>query len=234
MKNTNDCIACERDICTVKHVYSGAALAEFSKKKTQSWYKKGEFIVREGDPIHGIFFLQEGKTKIFSSSISGAQQIVRLCSSGESLCFRGYGRKNYISSVMALEDSFVCFFSNEDLMPIFSTPELSMMLIKYLGDELEVAERRLKYLMQMNVREKVAEALLFMKKSFGVNEKNELNVYMSREDIAAIAGTSQELVIRQLSEFEKDKYIDRREHKNIALLNEKVLQDMVSKYHVFT
>lgn len=89
--------------------------------------------------------------------------------------------------------------------------------------------------MQMNVREKTAEALLFMKKSFGVNKKNELDVYMSRKDIAAIAGTSEELIIRQLSEFEREKLIERRNHGSIiGLLDEKGLNLLISKYNTFS
>ena len=72
-----------------------------------------------------------------------------------------------------------------------------------------------------------------MKKSFGINENNELDVYMSRKDVAAIAGTSEELIIRQLSEFEKEKIIERRDRgSKIALLDVKRLNELISKYTV--
>jgi CRP/FNR family transcriptional regulator len=120
-------------------------------------------------------------------------------------------------------------------MGVCNVSQLSNHLVSYLGNELEIAENRLKYLMQMNVREKTAEALLFIRKSFGLNDNNELNVYISRKDIAAIAGTSEELIIRQLSEFEKEKLIERRNHGSIiGFLDENRLIKLVSKYNVFS
>ena len=56
---------------------------------------------------------------------------------------------------------------------------------------------------------------------------------MSRKDVAAIAGTSEELIIRQLSDFEKEKLIERRDHgSKIALLDEKRLNQLISKYNI--
>ncbi len=204
-------------------------------KKHQSDYLQGQFIIHEGNPILGIFFVQKGKVKVFSEGLNGTPQIVRLVQAGESLCFRGWGRTTYLTNSVTLEDSRICFFENKNFMQLCDLSLLSIHLVTYLGNELEIAEKRLKYLMQMNVREKTAEALLFMKKSFGVNTNNELDVYMSRKDIAAIAGTSEELIIRQLSEFEKEKLIIRRDHgSKIGLLNEKKLSQLISKYNVLS
>jgi len=229
------CKNCQSPSCFFKQYGSSIDLHLIDAKNNQSDYLQGEYIIHEGNPIHGLFFLQQGKVKIFSSGLNGTPQIVRLVQAGESLCFRGYGRTTYLTSSVTLEDSRVCFFETKDFMQVCDISQLSMHLISYLGDELEIAEKRLKYLMQMNVREKTAEALLFMKKSFGVNIKNELDVYMSRKDIAAIAGTSEELIIRQLSEFEKEKLIERRDHgSKIGLLDEKKLKLLISKYNVLS
>jgi CRP-like cAMP-binding protein len=201
-------------------------------KKQQSDFLQGQYVIHEGSPIDGLFFLQKGKIKIFSSGLNGTPQIVRLVHAGESLCFRGYGRKTYLTDSVTLEDSRICFFESKDFVKLCDLSLLSIHLVSYLGNELEIAEKRLKYLMQMNVREKTAEALLFMKKSFGVNINNELDVYLSRKDIAAIAGTSEELIIRQLSEFEKERLIARKDHgTRIALLDENGLFKLINKYN---
>jgi len=227
------CKDCQSQACFLK--INGKSLNHtlIESKKIQTLYLQGEYIIHENDPIHGLYFVGNGKVKIFSNGRDEIQQIVRLVQTGESLCFRGWGRTTYLTSSVALEDSRICFFESKDFMQVCDISELSMHLITYLGNELELAEKRLKFLMQMNVREKTAEALLFIKKSFGTNNMNELDVYMSRKDIAAIAGTSEELIIRQLSEFEKEKLIERRDHgSKIALINETKLELMVSKYNI--
>lgn len=234
-KNFISCNKCTNLSCFFKLYGSFMNHRLIETKKQQSDYTKEKYIIHEGSPIVGIFFVQQGKVKIFSSGLNGTQQIVRLVNAGESLCFRGWGRTVYCSSSVALEDSRTCFFETNDFMKMCNIPQFSDHLVTYLGNELEIADNRLKYLMQMNVREKTAEALLFMKKSFGVNKKNELDVYMSRKDIAAIAGTSEELIIRQLSEFEKEKLIERRNHgSRIGLLDEKGLNQLIRKYNVFS
>ena len=227
------CEQCQNHTCFLKQNGSSISPQVIESKKLQMHYLQGQYIIHEGDPILGLLFVQQGKVKIFSGQ-NGTQHIVRLVQAGESLCFRGYGRTTYLTSSVAMEDSRICFFESNDFMQVCDGHELLKCLISYLGDELEVAEKRLKYLMQMNVREKTAEALLFMKKSFGLNKKHELDVYMSRKDIAAIAGTSEELIIRQLSDFEKEKLIERRVRgSKIALLDEKKLSQLISKYDVF-
>jgi len=234
-QNIISCTKCINHACFFKLFESSINHDLIEEKKHQSDYLQEQFIVREGSPIHGVFFVQQGKVKIFSAGLNGTPQIVRLVKAGESLCFRGYGRENYCSSSVALEDSRICFIKTEDLMQVCDSSELSKYLISYLGNELEIADKRLKYLMQMNVREKTAEALLFMKKSFGLNSMKELDVYMSRKDIAAIAGTSEELIIRQLSEFEKEKLIERRNHgSTIGLLYENGLNLLIRKYNAFS
>jgi CRP-like cAMP-binding protein len=232
-KHLIPCNQCGNTSCFFQQYGSSIDQSLLESKKDQSDYLQGQYIIHEESPINGIFFVQQGKIKIFTSGLNGTPQIVRLVHAGESLCFRGWGRTTYLTSSVTLEDSRICFFESKNFMEVCNISQLSMHLISYLGNELEVAEQRLKYLMQMNVREKTAEALLFMNKSFGINENNELNVYMSRKDVAAIAGTSEELIIRQLSEFEKEKLIERRERgSKIALLDVNRLKQLISKYSV--
>lgn len=226
------CYECTNHSCFFKQYESSINSPMVETKKQQTNYLIGQYIITEGSPILGIYFVQKGKVKIFSYGLNRTPQIVRLVHSGELLCFRGYGRKTYLTNSVTLEDSRICFFNEKDFIEICDLSVLSMHLVTYLGNELEIAEKRLKYLMQMNVREKTAEALLFMKKSFGINKNNELDVYMSRKDIAHIAGTSEEIIIRQLSDFEKEKLIMRKDHgTRIVFLNEQKLEKLIHKYN---
>ena len=231
--NRISCNNCQSSSCFLKQNSSSIDQDLIESKKNQTIYSQGQNIIQEGNPILGLYFIQQGKAKIFTTGMNGTQQIVRLVRDGESLCFRGFGRTTYLTSTDALEECRVCFLESKDFMEVCNISQLSMHIINYLSNELDNAEKRLKYLMQMNVREKTAEALLFMKSSFGVNEKDELDVYMSRKDVAAIAGTSEEIIIRQLSDFEKEKLIERRDHgSKIALLDEKKLVRLISKYNI--
>ena len=67
---------------------------------------------------------------------------------------------------------------------------------------------------------------------FGMNpETKMLNISLSRQDIADIAGTTAGQVTRQLSDFESEKLIARNK-REIIFLNIKGLEDIVSDYKI--
>ena len=76
------------------------------------------------------------------------------------------------------------------------------------------------------MRERLAETLLFLHQTFhedNQQSENLITVTLPREDIANIVGTATETVIRLLSEFKNDKYID-MEGKKIRILNRVALE----------
>ena len=71
---------------------------------------------------------------------------------------------------------------------------------------------------QKTVRQRVAETILYVGKTFGENEDGYLNVTLSREDYAGIVGTATESAIRILSQFKKEGLIS-TEGKMIKIQN---------------
>jgi CRP-like cAMP-binding protein len=84
----------------------------------------------------------------------------------------------------------------------------------------------------MNIREKVAEAFVYMNETFGTdNATKTLNIDLSRQEIADTAGTTSEQVSRQLSNFESEKLISRKKRK-IQILNGQGLENIVRDYKI--
>jgi CRP/FNR family transcriptional regulator len=121
---------------------------------------------------------------------------------------------------VALEDSGVCFIPKELFMGILKKDGvLSMEIMKLLSDDLRKAELSITHLAQKSVRERLAEALLFIKETYGFEEDNQtINLKLSREELANLIGTATETVIRLLSEFKADKVIS-LEGKKIKILD---------------
>ena len=81
--------------------------------------------------------------------------------------------------------------------------------MRFISTELNKAETKVAHLAQKPVRERVAESLLFIKETYGLEADGvTLNVRLSREEIANIVGTATESAIRLLSEFKKDGIIE--------------------------
>jgi CRP/FNR family transcriptional regulator len=98
-----------------------------------------------------------------------------------------------------------------------------MQLMKLLSEDLKFAEHRITDLAQKPVRERVAEALLYLHQTYGLESDGQtISVTMSREDIANIVGTATETTIRLLSELKNDNVIQ-LQGKKIAILNHREL-----------
>ena len=67
----------------------------------------------------------------------------------------------------------------------------------------------------MNVKEKVADALLYLKQMFGVLEDSGVTIDagLTRQDLADIAGINKEQISRVLAELKKEETLDIRGNK---------------------
>jgi CRP/FNR family transcriptional regulator len=102
--------------------------------------------------------------------------------------------------------------------------------MKLLSQDLKNAEHKMIDLAQKPVRERVAEALLYLKNTYGLEDDGvTLSVSMSREDIANIVGTATETAIRLLSEFKNDKLIALN-GKKISIINHEQLVKAANVY----
>lgn len=202
------------------------------KEKICTSYKKGDSIFKEGSRPFGVFCLNKGKVKLVRTGDDGREHIVRLVRPGDPLGYRSLlSGDKYSASAVAIEDCNVCFVPKDLFLGILSSDhELSLEMMRLLSDDLGKAEQHLTHLAQKPVRERVAEALLFIKETYGFEgDEITINASFSREDIANIVGTATETVIRLLSEFNKEELI-KLSGKKIAILN---LEKLVKVANVF-
>lgn len=174
-------------------------------------FKKGQVIFSEGGHPIGLFCVNDGKVKIEHSGIDGKDQIVRMAKGGDVLGYRALlSSERYNASAVALDDTDVCFIPREPFFNVLkNNPNLSLDIIKMLSTELRKAEDTITDLAQKPVRERMAEALLFLKETYGYEADDKtINVILSREDIANLVGTATETAIRLLSEFKKDGIVE--------------------------
>lgn len=208
------------------------ALQDIEKEKICSFYKKGEVIFKEGARPFGIFCLNRGKIKLVKTGDDGREHIVRLVRPGDPLGYRSLlSGDKYNASAVAIEDSGVCFIPKELFIGILAKDsDLTFEMLRLLSDDLKKAELQLTHLAQKPVRERVAEALLFIKETYGFDSDGiTINASFSREDIANIVGTATETAIRLLSELNKDGII-KLSGKKISILN---LEKLIKVANVF-
>lgn len=216
-----DCHRCAKRFTNIFCKAQYDSMNEINDEKICTPYKKGEYIFKEGTRPHGVFCVNRGKIKLVKNGDDGREQITRLVKPGDPLGYRAVLSGDlYSSSAVALEDCGVCFIPKNLFVEILKKDtNLSMEMMKLLSDDLKQAELTITHLAQKPVRERVAEALLFIKETYGFEEDGKtISAQFSREDISNIVGTATETVIRLLSDFNKEKIIS-LQGKKIGILD---------------
>jgi CRP/FNR family transcriptional regulator len=220
-----DCANCTSRESSLFCDLHGHELAELSDSKRCVFYKKGQLVFSAGAYPHGLYCVKAGKIKIFQTGDEGKEQIVRMAKSGDVLGYRSLlSGDTYSASAVVLDESSFCFIPKSYFLHLLETNgNLSMQLMKLLSEELKFAEHRITDIAQKPVRERVAEAILYLIQMYGYDSDGAtLNVTLSREDIANIVGTATETTIRLLSELKNDQVIQLN-GKRITVLNHKEL-----------
>lgn len=207
---TKQCAMSKCEQCIVREFSALKALTKdelvtMSSCKTATTIKKGESLFVEGDNVNGVFCIKEGVCKMTKLSANGKDQIVKLTQRGELL-----GQRSLISdepanlSAIAIEDMEVCFIPKSDILNFFNNNNaFSMSLMKSVCADLKDPDDMMVNLAQKNVKERLAQTLIYLEEKFGVTEDKSLRLQLSREEIASIIGTATESCIRLLSEFKK-------------------------------
>jgi CRP-like cAMP-binding protein len=228
MANCENCII--KELNSLK-VLSEDELTDITRHKSTHFFKKGDILFEEGAHLNGVFCLRNGKCKVTKLSPNGNEQIVRFIQKGELI-----GHRSVISettahlTVTALEDMEACFIPKNKIYESFkSNKEFSIDITRSICTDLDNANLSIANMAQKNVKERLADSLLFFYKTFGVDDEGYLNINLSREEIANSIGTATESSIRLLSQFKKDNLIEIK-GKKIKIINETKLQHITEGY----
>lgn len=185
-------------------------LVKLSDKRKMKTFKKKEVIYQEDSFSAGIFFLSKGKVKTSKINNDGKEFITSLVHEGE---FFGYGalleELPYSDTAVALEESEICIIPREDFFSLlYNSRDVAGAFIRILSNEVKDKEDRLLRLAYNSVRKRVAEALLLLKERYSHGKADPFSMAISREDLANLAGTAPETVIRTLSDFKDERLVE--------------------------
>ncbi|MEO5947847.1 MAG: Crp/Fnr family transcriptional regulator [Chitinophagaceae bacterium] len=211
--------------CFVCRNSSTGWLPAIESNKKNLFFKKGQTIFEEDMKVKGIYFLYSGKAKVHKLWGPEKELILKFAKPSDIIGYRGLGNeKVYPVTATALEPVVVCFFD----LPFFEETlkvnnQLTYQLMKFYANELQEAESRMRDLAHMDVKGRLAQTLLQLKKRFGLNKEGFINITLKRQDIASYTGTTYETLYRTIIELEKDKII-RLTGGKIAILKEAKLE----------
>jgi CRP-like cAMP-binding protein len=218
----NGCDVSNCYLCS--HCTSDWAMAIALHKRNDE-IKKGQQIFKEGDPVTRIYFVYSGKIKVHKRWDAEKELIIRFAKPGDILGHMGLGNESvYPVTTTAIQNSVICsvdlaFFESS----LNVNPKLTYSLMKLFANELQESEKRMRNLVHMPVKERIALALLNLKKQFGTTSQGYIGIELSRQDLSSFAAVAYETLFKVMNEFQQNNWIA-TDGKNIKLLNENELK----------
>jgi CRP/FNR family transcriptional regulator, cyclic AMP receptor protein len=203
-------------------------IVEISLSRT---WKKNSYIFLQGEPLDNVYFIDEGKIKIYKSDINGREQIVTIAKNGEMFPHVGFFRKgSYPANAEVLEKATlvvvpIAKFENV----LIENPELCIKVFKVLGEKIVDLQNRLEEQILNNTYEQIIKLLIRLGEKHGT--KNEdgtviLKNEFTNKDLANMIGTTRETVSRTLTKMKKEELIEIDEQGNM-IINPDTLMDEI-------
>ena len=204
-------------------------LAELASDRNTNLYKKKQTIYSETNRPNCLFYLLKGKVKTYKINDDRKELVTGLYNQGD---FLGHiallENTNYKETAEAIEETELAVIPKEEFESLISnSPEVSRKFIQLLAKNISEKETHLLALAYNSLRKKVADSLLLIFRKYNADRKPGFSIDVSRENLATIAGTATESLIRTLSDFKSEKLIEIRDGA-ILILDEKKLENLIN------
>ena len=185
-------------------------LQEIMLNKITETYKRGSIVYQEGSRMKGFCCVQSGIIKIFQTGFDGKEQIIRFAKPGDIIGYRSVvSNEPACTTTEVIEEAVLCHIPTEILLNLVKTNgNFAVELMKLTCKELGEANSYITDIAQKTVKERLAEILIHLEEEFGEDSQGVLNISLTREELSNIVGTATESIIRLLSEFKAQAYIE--------------------------
>ena len=187
-------------------------------RETRTFLKKSS-VYTEGAVPRFLYYIEKGKVKISKTNDDGKELIINLLGEKQFFGFMSILRgSNQTDNATALEDCSIVTIPKDDFLNLLhANRDVSVNFIKMLAGNVVSQEEHLLNLAYNSVRKRVADTLILLHERYDSKP-----ISMLREDIAALAGTAKETVIRTLTDFREERLIEVEDGKITVLSVDKL------------
>jgi CRP-like cAMP-binding protein len=218
------CTDCLEKSCAAA-VLNQAELNIIDNNRTETEFKKGEVILREGTMISHIIYLKSGLVKEYVKSADGKEQILQIVKKYSYLGLPSlFGDRINHYSYAALEDIKVCFIDLNSFNNLVrqNGKFAYEILVSVSRDSLNNFHRFMSQA-QKKTYGRVADAILYFSRI--IYESNEFEIPFTRREFADLIGMARESTTRVLIKFRQEGILD-LEGRFIRILKPELLQQI--------
>jgi len=212
----------------VETVVGSNTLKYLIENRNVNTYRKKQIIYSQGNHPNRLYYVIKGKVKTFRIHDDGKELVTELYSPGDFLGYIALLEETvYKDTAEALEETELAVIPKEEFEELLNkNPEVTKKFIQLLAKHITENENHLLGLAYNSLRKKVAEALIMLQKKYK-NNQDDFSINISRENLAHIAGTATESLIRTLGDFRHEKLIEINGI-GIKIVNYKNLENMIN------
>lgn len=193
--------------------------------------RKKEVLFSDGEEARGFYAILSGKMKLYKISSEGKEQILHVVSAPESFAEAALFLEGcYPAFAEALVDSQLLFFPKRDFLQLIEeNPQLSINMIVSLSHYLKRFASLIEELSLKEVSARLAKYLmdLSLKSSKEGKNSREVDLDLSKTQLASKLGTISETLSRTLAKMKAKRMIDVKKNK-ILILNREALEELAS------
>lgn len=203
------------------------AIARVAKLKS---VERGAYICHEGQKSSHFHLVQHGKVKIVKHTIFGKDVILDICTAGEIFLIEPIFDDNiYAASAIAVEDSTILMVDRRKLVLYMDqNPGMMRYALKEMAGSIRNLKTQIKELSVGKVDYRIANMMLKLGNKIGYEDNEghvQVDISLSRQDIADLTGTTIETAIRTMSRFSKQDVL-RTTRNSILILDRNRLEDI--------
>lgn len=178
-------------------------------------FRKGDFIVRPGDPPPGVFYINQGLVKAYDITKYDEENLLIIRRQDEifPLIWAVTGEEHHII-YKALAPTTTWRVSREDFMDFISTtPSALAPLLDMTMEMYRLHGERILNLEYRSVRERIISFLLTMSERFGRETASGIliEVPLRHQDIASSVNATRETTSRELSALERKGLLENKQ-----------------------
>jgi CRP/FNR family transcriptional regulator, cyclic AMP receptor protein len=192
---------------------SDSELEQVANLSITRHYKPGTHVFMQGEEMANVYFILEGKVKIYKTNINGKEQIVNMLKPSEMFPHQAFFRKgHYPAHAEVVEDTTLTIIPLQSFEQfLILNPEISVKVFRVLGDLIVELQKRLEEKIFHNTYEQVVLLLLRLGKKHGNPIKDgvlQFDTPFTNQELANMIGSTRESINRSLSKLKKKKLLD--------------------------
>jgi CRP/FNR family transcriptional regulator, cyclic AMP receptor protein len=198
---------------SVFHSLPAAAREQLASATRRRYYRRGQIIVRQGDPAGLVYMLESGYAKVMRSTPDGAEAPLRVLGPGAL-----FGELTLLDShphaatAVAHEDTVMRVLPRDEFLEWLHThPEAVSALICALIVQIRQLDDQVEALTLLGVPQRLGRKLLELADAYGhpTPQGQQIDIYLTQTELASMVGTSRSMVNHWLLSWEMQGVIAR-------------------------